>query len=289
MKYIHKALLSILTAAMVVAVVWIYGISWEYYELPLLDRPHHPIHKLWKPGGTIGHGLGITGTVMILLMLSYTLRKRLRGLERVGYLSTWLKYHIFFGIAGPILVTFHTAFKFGGLVSISYWSMVAVALSGFVGRYLYVKVPRKLSGEELSRREMEEYHTELSRQLSAEYSLSESTMRLISETTASYSSPSSGFAVFFRMIVFDITARLKINRLCDTLIEEHNIPRGRLREFRSLVNKMISAEHKIAFWTATNKLFHHWHVVHKPFAYTMIVIMIVHIITTVTFGYRWIF
>lgn len=274
---------------MVVAVVWIFSISSEYYKLSLIDRPHHPMHILWKPGGTIGHGLGITGTVMILLMLSYTFRKRLRSLKRVGYLSTWLKYHIFFGIAGPILVTFHTAFKFGGLVSISYWSMIAVALSGFVGRYLYAKVPHKLSGEELSRKEMGKYHAELSQQLSTEYSLSESTMGLISEITVPYSSHTSGFRLLFHMIVYDFTARLKINRLCNALIKEYNIPRDRLHKFRNLVMKMISAEHKIVFWTATNKLFHYWHVVHKPFAYSMIVIMIVHIITTVTFGYFWIF
>ena len=51
---------------------------------------------------------------------------------------------------GPVLVTLHTAFKFNGIVSIAYWSMVLVVLSGFVGRYLYVRVPKTLRGTELS-------------------------------------------------------------------------------------------------------------------------------------------
>jgi len=37
------------------------------------------------------------------------------------------------------------------------------------------------------------------------------------------------------------------------------------------------------------RVFHLWHVVHRPFAYVMVVIMFVHIAVTVAFGYRWIF
>ena len=39
--------------------------------------------------------------------------------------------HLFCGVVGPVLVTFHTSFKFNGLVSVAYWSMVIVMLSGF--------------------------------------------------------------------------------------------------------------------------------------------------------------
>jgi hypothetical protein len=37
------------------------------------------------------------------------------------------------------------------------------------------------------------------------------------------------------------------------------------------------------------RLLHHWHIFHKPFAIIMILIMIVHVIVAVSFGYRWIF
>ena len=67
-------------------------------------------------------------------------------------MKTWLEVHIFCGIVGPVLVTFHTSFKFNGIVSVAYWSMVAVVLSGFVGRYLYVRIPRSLRGIELTQR-----------------------------------------------------------------------------------------------------------------------------------------
>jgi len=132
MKLLHSIILVCAAIALVVAVWWIVLGTDGYYGLSLLDRPHHDVHKEFKPGGIVGHGLGIVGSAMILLLLTYSLRKRIKVVRRIGKLSTWLNYHIFLGVAGPILVTFHTAFKFGGLVSIAYWSMVAVALSGLL-------------------------------------------------------------------------------------------------------------------------------------------------------------
>ncbi|MBN1199798.1 MAG: hypothetical protein JXA23_10635 [Bacteroidales bacterium] len=36
---------------------------------------------------------------------------------------------------------FHTSFKFGGLVAISFWSMAAVFFSGIIGRFIYIRIP----------------------------------------------------------------------------------------------------------------------------------------------------
>jgi len=47
-------------------------------------------------------------------------------------------------------------------------------------------------------------------------------------------------------------------------------------------------DRQIAFWNAAQSLFHYWHVIHKPFAYTMIVIMFIHIAVAVSLGYTWI-
>jgi hypothetical protein len=112
------------------------------------------LHSNLKPSGVLGHGLGIIGSSMMLLLFLYSARKRNKFGLRFGRIGRWLNVHIFFGIVGPILVTLHTAFKFGGIVSISYFCMLAVMLSGFVGRYLYVQIPRSLSGDELSMKEM---------------------------------------------------------------------------------------------------------------------------------------
>ena len=87
---------------------------------------------------------------------------------KLGDIRYWLNYHIWMGITGPILVLFHTTFKFGEIVSVSFWSMAAVALSGFLGRYIYVQIPRSMTGNELSSTELEELEEELQVQLAAE-------------------------------------------------------------------------------------------------------------------------
>lgn len=48
------------------------------------------------------------------------------------------------------MVLFHTAFKFGGIVAISFWSMVAVVASGVIGRFIYNQIPRSIQGQELT-------------------------------------------------------------------------------------------------------------------------------------------
>jgi len=52
-------------------------------------------------------------------------------------------------------VLYHTALKFGGIVAVSFWSMAAVVLSGVIGRFIYVRIPRTIQGNELSVKELE--------------------------------------------------------------------------------------------------------------------------------------
>jgi len=99
--------------------------------------------------------LGIAGSFLMLAgVAAYMLRKRLRSWTRLGLLRHWLEFHIFLCTLGPILILFHTSFKFGGLVAISFWSMVAVFLSGIIGRFIYIQIPRTLEGRELGLQEV---------------------------------------------------------------------------------------------------------------------------------------
>jgi hypothetical protein len=46
---------------------------------------------------------------------------------------------------------------------------------------------------------------------------------------------------------------------------------------------------RILFHNRIRELFHYWHVIHKPFAFLMLIIMVVHVGVTVALGYRWVF
>jgi hypothetical protein len=120
-----------------------------------------------RPGGLLGHGLGVVG---FLLMLStetlYTLRKRLRRFS-AGRMSTWLQLHIFTGLVGPYLVLLHSAGKFNGLAGLLSLLTIVMVASGLIGRYLYTAVPRTLDGVEVAVRDLEGRIAGADRQLQA--------------------------------------------------------------------------------------------------------------------------
>ncbi|PIV80439.1 hypothetical protein COW53_09715, partial [bacterium CG17_big_fil_post_rev_8_21_14_2_50_64_8] len=158
---IHSFVIGVLAflVTLITAGVLVYGRA--FYLTGYADRPHHDLFRVLRSAGLVGHGLGILGSAMVLLLLVYSLRKRTKIMQRWGNLRIWLRYHIFLGIAGPVLITLHTSFKVQGLVAVSYWSMVAVALSGFFGRYLYQQIPRNVLGEALSEEAIENRREEL--------------------------------------------------------------------------------------------------------------------------------
>ena len=167
-----KALGNVLTIAgvfcLVVAGIVLFGLGgWEYYRAPLGTRGYLPEHPLLRPSGPVGLTLGVGGVVSMLMTLPYYVRKRWRALARIGTPKQWLEVHIFFGIVGPVLITLHTSFKFNGIVSVAYWLMMTVWASGFVGRYLYVRIPKTIRGVELSFTQVEEQLTRTQQELRA--------------------------------------------------------------------------------------------------------------------------
>lgn len=105
--------------------------------------------KIPAAGELFGHTLGILGFVlMILTETLYSLRKRTR-LASWGKMSDWLQVHIFTGLVGPYMVLLHTSWKFNGLAGAVTLLTLIVVLSGFIGRYIYTRIPRTAEGIEL--------------------------------------------------------------------------------------------------------------------------------------------
>jgi len=218
------------TAAVVVVTALIDG--YAYYTAPLAERPHLEGYRLLRPGGMRGHGYGVVGSALVLLLLLYSVRKRSRWLQKYGTPAQWLQVHICFGIVGPLLIILHTSFKVRGLVAVSFWSMIAVALSGVFGRWLYLQIPRNLAGHELSRQEIAALEKELSERVAQE---------------------------------------------------------SRPRQLVRLARRRAKLERNVRRLETIRSIFHWWHVVHKPFAVIMLVIMLVHVAVAASLGYAWVF
>lgn len=158
---VHVLVLSAAVTVGVSAWVLVDLGGWSYYRAPLEVRGYMPEHRLLRPAGRVGQTLGIAGMAMMAVPVAYAVRKRWFRSPLAGSMRAWLNLHIFAGIVGPVLITLHTAFKFNGVIAVAYWSMMAVMLSGFVGRYLYVRIPRTIRGTELTHDAIEQQVADL--------------------------------------------------------------------------------------------------------------------------------
>jgi hypothetical protein len=101
-------------------------------------------------GEFFGHAMGIVGFILMLMTETlYSIRKRMRS-ARWGRMAIWLKFHIFTGLVGPYMVLLHTSWKFNGLAGVTTLLTVVIVISGFVGRYIYTRIPRTADGIEMA-------------------------------------------------------------------------------------------------------------------------------------------
>ncbi|MCB0612644.1 MAG: hypothetical protein KDC75_05040, partial [Phaeodactylibacter sp.] len=179
----HRIYITTLVCIVAITAIFLAYKGIPYYSTSLEERFYHPDHDYFKPSGLFGHPLGIVGTLLILIgVASYIARKRYSFLARFGRLKYWLEFHIFLCSLGPVMVLFHTAFKFGGIVSIAFWSMVAVVLSGVIGRFIYIQIPRTIEGRALSLNEVKEMKTNLGDVLKSHYQLDEASLNAITDS-----------------------------------------------------------------------------------------------------------
>jgi len=287
-KTAHTIYITVMTVIVFLVLITLIYVGYTYYNTSLEERFFHESHLSLKPSGVLGHGLGILGSLfMIIGVSSYMARKRFRSLSRLGSLKNWLEFHIFLCTLGPIMVLFHTSFKFGGIVSISFWSMVAVFLSGIIGRFIYIQIPRTIEGRELSLNEVRDMKSDIGEILKKSYTLDEESYNVIVDSTKKKVEiyQSNFIASFFKKYFED---KRNIRRV-KTVMKKNNLTRVERKQVLQLVQNDISLNRKIDRLVMMQNLFKYWHVAHLPFALIMLIIMVIHVIVTVTFGFRWIF
>jgi hypothetical protein len=271
---IRVFLFRFIMAFIVIAVtIYLTQLGYSFYQTPIEERFYHPAYHQLGASGFLGQGLGIVGTLIIAFgVWGYIYAKKTLRFEKYVRLKYLLEFHIFLCTLGPIMVLFHTTFKFGGLISVGFWSMVVVVLSGIVGRYIYIQIPRTLSGKALS---YEEIQNELSRSLLEIRRLLVSTGKDVSLLSADLKGVRAEDS-----IVFD---GLK------NQIRQAEIGGKPKREALKILRKMQITRFRMQRLDKMQRLFSYWHIFHKPFAIIMMVIVIVHIAVTLAMGYTWIF
>ena len=286
---IHFLLVSLATIIVISTIIFLFYLGWDYYSLPLKERFFHPNHDLLKSSGLVGHGIGILGSFLMLLgVVIYIVRKRVRKFSRVGKLKYWLEFHIFLTTLGPILILFHTAFRFGGIVSVSFWSMAAVAFSGVIGRFIYLQIPRSIEGNELSQDEISKLDFDLKFKLKQKYQLDFNEISGLDANSINGISE-IGASKLIKVIFTDfIGTRKQLNKI-NRHLKSQNISRKNRKEILKVSKAKLQLTRKILLLKKMQTLFGYWHVIHLPFAIIMLIIMVIHIVVAWVFGYKWVF
>lgn len=257
--------------------------GYRYYRSPLTVRFRSPLHGDLKPGGEIGHKMGMVGAGMLVGLLIYSVRKRSSRMKSWGKLSSWLNFHIFLGIAGPILITFHTAFKLRGIVAISYWSMIVVVISGMLGRYLYAQVNSAMTDSLLEYNELGKQLESINEQLAAE--LEPALLARVKQITDFRSASISTFSAPAVMLINDLRWLFRKRALHRMLLAAPRLDATGRNHLVQLARMRQLSLRKTALLRSSQKLFQYWHILHLPLAQIMYITMVIHIIVAVMTGY----
>jgi len=122
----------------------------DYYLLTRDARATHSAHSLLRPGMGAGLAFGIAATVLVALNLLYLARRAAQQRWAIGSLQSWMTVHVATGIVALLAATLHAAMApADSLGGHALWMLVALLLTGAIGRYVYAWVPRAANGREL--------------------------------------------------------------------------------------------------------------------------------------------
>lgn len=245
----------------------------------------------FEPGDDMGYWIGVVGASFMVLLFSYPLRKRFRFAQNWGKAKWWFIAHMMLGVGGPVLILIHSTFQVRSLnAAAALYSMLVVALSGVVGRFIYSRVNRGLHGEQSEFRALQE-------RAGLDQSQAHSSLRFapaVEQRLVAFSRAEvgvrPGLGASFRRVLWLPVKQWLTYRAClvdlqpalDELARQGQwdaaVLAKRQRLARKLVKRYLHAAVRVAQFGAYERLFSLWHVAHLPFVYLLIITAIAHVV-----------
>jgi hypothetical protein len=245
----------------------------------------------YTPGSTVGYNLGLVGSIMMLTLLLYPVRKRVSTLERAGSMVGWFRYHMVFGILGPVLVLFHSTFKVESMnARVAFYSMIVVLISGIVGRFVYRQVHIGLYGQEQALADAEaELETSSANLKLAFVMYPEILDRLKRFRDAAFEELDSWHRRAWRFLTLRVSAALTAHATKGAVraaltenAKQNNWTKAQLNSGYGLakhqVNRYVVAVCKAARYSTWQYILSLWHLFHVPFLYVLVFSAIAHVI-----------
>lgn len=260
-----------------------------YYFAPFAERVRSPWHPWLRPSGYVGQAAGLLSLLIFLSLWLYPLRRRFRWLAFTGTMAKWLEAHVAFALLLPLLAAVHAGWRFTGLIGLGYDAMLAVWLSGIVGRYLYTRIPRGRTGLELGAEDVAKTRRALVEEIAKRARMRVEEVR---EILGDDPWPCEGLGVFatLRQLVRDDLERWRTTRALGRVIARRaggRVGRSTLRRIRKLARREMALMQQARMLGATQRLFRFWHVVHRPFALAALGAVVIHVTVAVAMGATW--
>jgi hypothetical protein len=262
-----------------------------YYLAPVGQRVRHPLHELLRPSGDVGQSFGVLALALFLFLWLYPFRRMLGSARGLGSVGGWLRIHTFAGMAIPLIAAVHAGWRFSGLIGLGYFAMLIVSLSGYVGRYLYTRIPRSRTGIELTRDEIAGRRRALITEIADRLQRSPEDVERALETAAR-TAPVGGALGTIRRLLSDDVARW---RAAGALRREWGASRAgarpvdpkTLRQAVRLARDEIRLAQQARLLEATQRVFRYWHVAHRPVAITGLLAVLIHVGVAFAMGRTW--
>lgn len=275
----RSELLSVLSLSLVVLAIAVAlgAHGWDFYRLSLEQRVEHPDFRVLRPSGVVGNGYGWVAALLIVLNLSYLVRRRFGG-ARLGSMRMWLDLHVGTGLVAATLVSFHSAFQLRTpIAAVSAASLALVVLTGLLGRFLYALAP-------IGARE------ELMAALAELDGLVPGSRGSLAEALASHSGPTVPANASLLRSLAAVPRWRRAARRRMLVIEQHLPPRReRDRALRNATSRLRRAAADEARASGMSALLRSWRGLHRFFALLMLAAVLLHAGVAWYYGYRWVF
>lgn len=232
-----------------------------------------------EAGRPLSFYLGIAGFTIMAMGNFYLIRKRWGAIRNWGNIQDWLSWHIFFGLLGPTLIVFHANFKVGGLVAISFWSMMVSFSSGIVGRFFYMQVLETRESLRKGVHALDEIfarHVQEMRHPQAAQAMELAKLRAYQMVGGVPPERISRMGILRFLTTYLLGDLFRFFRLPPAPWGNSYVLRQALKRHAIMRKKLIS-------FHVFKILFGYWHSFHSPFAVFMYIVAVIHIISSLIF------
>ncbi|MGI9135415.1 MAG: hypothetical protein ACR2I0_15975 [Rhodoferax sp.] len=255
---------------------------WAAREISLLE--------LFKPSDDLGYWLGVAGASAMFLLLSYPIRKHFRFAHNLGPVKRWLAWHMLLGVGGPTLILIHSGFRFGSLnAGVALWSMIIVAASGVVGRFIYTRINRGLHGERAALQDLKGRAGIEQEGARSRLRFAPEVEKLLMSFNVQVQGARPGWVTHLqRVFVLPavqwttyVRSVYLLRQPLEKLGKRHQWDASQVKEHRRLARKLVrrylNAVVRVAQFGSYEWMLSAWHVAHIPFVFLLGISTLIHI------------